>query len=347
MAPQPTCTPDTPTQLSAGWATRQSQLADFSLGTPANWVVHEGYGAKPIGQFIDPDDVTAAALDPTSNITPDSVGAPGAAPGVPNVRVFTILGFDVPAELVRSHLAAWYGTVADNQFGRTDISACVGGAPGFGFEFTYASGASYVQFLAVDRDQTLYLVEWIATAKQRATDMFDEILRTWQWADQGLAPGASPIASAPGITAAPSESAVVIKPVVKHAPTPKPGTTPGATPVDIGAVFTANVEVYNFAAGEVDVAVKIDDGSGTFSDLTMLKLQAFDFNAVPTPPGRYRIAFTRVGSKAAPAICTAKIGKQDKIQFLVTDTQIAVARDGDPPATGQGVLVPTAAICQG
>lgn len=99
---QSTCSPQAPTALSAGWATQQSQLADFSFETPANWAVREDYGAKPISGFIDPDDITAAGLDPASVVTPDSVGAPGGVPGVPNVRIFTILDVTVPADVVRS-----------------------------------------------------------------------------------------------------------------------------------------------------------------------------------------------------------------------------------------------------
>ena len=170
--------------------------------------------------------------------------------------------------------------------------------------------------------------------------------------------GAGPSESAPAsVTSAPSSFAAVATggpsapvlptPIAKHAPTPKPGATLGPTPVDIGVLFTANVDVMNLGQREIDVAVDVGDpsGGGT-SNIATLRLQEFDLNSEPVPTGLYVITFTRPGGGKA-LVCNVNVVDKDQLHFVATDAAVLVARDSAPGASGADLVVPTSKVCQG
>jgi hypothetical protein len=300
---------------------------------------------QTLSAILDAQSLADSGLDGGTTETPDLVGAPGVAPGNPNLRVFTVAGVAVPLELLRGRLAAFYAAPG-NVIGGTDFAPCIGGANALGLELTFQKGAEYFQVEAVLRNGTLYLIEWLAPATppaSRATDVLAEVERTWQWLDTANATANPTVATQPPGTQATVPPATA---VAHQQPSAARGASPAPTLLAIGFLMTATVSVTSLGDRAVDVSVSIvDPSSGKPSALTTLTLDAFGRVSQPVPKGDYVITFQRQGD-VKPLTCSFHVNDHDRYQFVTTDANALVLRNDEIPASAADQLVATSALCK-
>jgi hypothetical protein len=206
--------------VSASWNTVQSHGNDYTFKFPTTW--DKVYGSPPFitSSLLDPATIAETGLPANAETLADVVRTPGVA--IPGATVLVVPGVVSPTQVVFDRQVTRFQANTDVTSLNATLTGCIGGDRMLGVELLYNKGTTYQRSWYVVRNGRSYDFQWVAARGQEQTEIFAEMIRTWQWLPNVA--GATPVptqSGGPVPTVAPSvaPTAATSQPLT---PTPAP-----------------------------------------------------------------------------------------------------------------------------
>jgi hypothetical protein len=280
-SPSPTvCESDPVTSLSSTWQSYQSPSGTYSFLYPDGWENLSGQVTYEADELVAEETLAEAGVAPDTQIPAALVREPT---GNMNLTVIEIAGVLSTTEVVYGRQEARITSLsAVEQVLGTRLAGCAGGEEALGVDFLFTGQRADTGEDASFYQRSFYLVHegtyyglQILALDPAASEILDEVVRTWQW------PGMTP---APG-TEAFAEAATTAE-IDTSAEAPDPATFASTFPSDSPTIYVV-FQLQEGVGGEVRIVWAMGAEVLAEDSLTLPDDGTWAYHAITPPPGGF------------------------------------------------------------
>ena len=177
------CDTDPPTAQSDDWTEHTGVTPDYRFSTPDDWVVREP-PTLDIVTTVSPETFDTIGFPDFAVLPVDLVTAEDGSAGVSAWVIESRI--DTPTDELFVDELAWLEDqpqiveVIDE-----DLEVCLDGSTALGFSSTWAfpDGDRYIEVYLLQRNGKVYETQLTAREEESGSDIFAEVLRTWEWTE--------------------------------------------------------------------------------------------------------------------------------------------------------------------
>jgi hypothetical protein len=180
-SPAEGCVTEDPTSLSATWTTLPSSSGSYSFAYPADWEDVSGDIGATADDLLAPETLEELGLT-SESIPGDFVQDPASGD---NVGAWSFGQAESSIETIAQRQVELFGSTSGISVTDPGAEGCLSGERALGLELqgtVAGEGTRYQKLLYVLRDGGLYLL-YIDAADAASEEVFDEVVRTWEWLD--------------------------------------------------------------------------------------------------------------------------------------------------------------------